>query len=193
MDTYHHVKCTYSKFKSRWSFHLITVEKSKVSLETQSVNFNPLKIKKSNYVLPTYNGTHPHPQREESEYSEEMLSQSVTNPAGQTPHAAAPCPRSKGSNAPPLRYVPWGTSTPCVHSPWQVSHGSGISNTLGSLPQHKLHFHSLLIGLSGLLSTPTPGVPGFTSCLNCGGRTQEHLHLFASPNVYHMNDTAKFN
>lgn len=122
-----------------------------------------------------------------------MLSQSVTNPAGQTPNAAAPCSRSKGSNAPRFRYVPWGTSTPCVHSPWQVSHGSGISNTLGSLPQHKLHFHSLLIGLSGLLSTLTPGVPGFTSCLNCGGRTQEHLHLFASPNVYHMNDTAKFN
>lgn len=98
-------------------FHLITVEKSKVSLETQSVNFNPLKIKKSNYVLPTYNGTHPHPQREESEYSEEMLSQSVTNPAGQTPNAAAPCPRSKGANGSPPSDMRPGVPLLLVYTP----------------------------------------------------------------------------
>lgn len=74
----------------------------------------------------------------------------MTNPAGQTPNPAALCPRAKGFNAAPFRFAPLGTSTPCIHSPWQVSHGSGIFNTLGSLPQHKLHFHSLPIVLSGL-------------------------------------------
>ena len=135
----------------------------------QSQLKSPMKSKlKTDHILPTYNGTgyiHYHFQVYGKEHSKEILDQSKTKNQFENSKLCISMSDVKMffRSPTPFSFVDCNTllslglvPLPVSSSPWQVSHGSGISNILGSPRQSRLHLHSFSTMASLGLHAGTP-------------------------------------